>query len=314
MGKFIIVYLTIISSIVVISCTTYKQPAAVNFVDQSQIVGTQPIPNDSCAGINDGVTQCRSQNEQSMCQACCSGVWQQLTLGSGYIECPYGPTDTTFECNSNKYYIGCNYYEQQTLSQQQQQQLINQQQQRLAQYRQKLQEQERLAEQRKEQLQQQQRLAQYRYQQQYLERLSQQQKSLPNEQNYNYNSDPYFNTAPSYRYSRSGRYYETNQYGANLLKQAITYGYEQGFRAGQADREDGWGYNYQDTYAYQDANYGYNGFYVDQNDYNYYYREGFSRGYDDGYNNRYQYGSYSNGNYSVQGAVMSQILNLQSLR
>jgi hypothetical protein len=144
--------------------------------------------------------------------------------------------------------------------------------------------------------------------------LSQQRKSLPNEQNYNYNSDPYFNTAPSYRYSRSGRYYETNQYGANLLKQAVTYGYEQGFRAGQADREDGWGYNYQDTYAYQDANYGYNGFYVDQNDYNYYYREGFSRGYDDGYNNRYQYGSYSNGNYSVQGAVMSQILNLQSLR
>ena len=314
MGKFIIVFLTIISSIVIISCTTYKEPAAVNFVDQSQIVKTQPIPNDSCAGINDGVTQCRSQNGQSMCQACCSGAWQQLTLGSGYIECPYGPTDTTFECNSNKYYISCNYYEQQPLSQQQQQQLINQQQQRLAQYRQKLQEQERLAEQRKEQLQQQKRLAQYRYQQQYSERLSQQQKSLPNEQNYNYNSDPYFNTAPNYRYSRSGRYYETNQYGANLLKKAVNYGYEQGFRAGQADREDGWGYNYQDTYAYQDANYGYNGFYVDQNDYNYYYREGFSRGYDDGYNNRYQYGSYSNGNYSVRGAVMSQILNLQSLR
>ena len=97
MGKFLIVFLTIISSIVIISCTTYKEPAAVNFVDQSQIVKTQAILSGSCAGINDGVTQCRAQNGRSMCQACCSGAWQQLTLGSGYIECPYGPTDTTFE-------------------------------------------------------------------------------------------------------------------------------------------------------------------------------------------------------------------------
>ena len=109
MGKFLIVFLTIISSIVIISCTTYKEPAAVNFVDQAQIVKTQPIPNDSCAGINDGVTQCRTQNGRSMCQACCSGAWQQLVLGSGNIECPYRPTDTTFDCNSNKYNVNCNY-------------------------------------------------------------------------------------------------------------------------------------------------------------------------------------------------------------
>jgi hypothetical protein len=109
MGKFIIVFLTIISSIVIISCTTYKQPAAVNFVDESEIVGTQPIPNDSCAGISDGYTQCRSQNGRSMCHACCNGQWLQLYVSSGDIECPYRPTDTTFDCNSNKYNVNCNF-------------------------------------------------------------------------------------------------------------------------------------------------------------------------------------------------------------
>jgi uncharacterized membrane protein YeaQ/YmgE (transglycosylase-associated protein family) len=203
--------------------------------------------------------------------------------------------------------------EQRRLSQEQQQKLIDQQKQRLAQYRQELQEQERLAEQRKEQLQQQKRMAQYRFQQQYLEDMRQQQKRLQNKQNYNYNNDPYFFTAPNYRYSRNGRYYETNQYGADQLKQAVNYGYAQGYRAGQADREDGWGYNYKDSYAYQDANYGYSGMYMDQNEYNHYFREGFSRGYEDSYNSRYQYGSNSGGNYSILGTVMSQILNFQSL-
>ena len=63
-----------------------------------------------------------------------------------------------------------------------------------------------------------------------------------------------------------------------------------------------------------DANYGYSGYYVDQDEYNYYFREGFRRGYDDGYNSSYQYGAYSNGSYSMLGALLSQILNLQALR
>jgi hypothetical protein len=29
-----------------------------------------------------------------------------------------------------------------------------------------------------------------------------------------------------------GRYYETNQYGAQMLRQSINNGYEEGFRAG----------------------------------------------------------------------------------
>jgi hypothetical protein len=41
--------------------------------------------------------------------------------------------------------------------------------------------------------------------------------------------------------------------------EAVNYGYKHGFRAGQADREDRWRSNHQDSYAYQDADYGYGG-------------------------------------------------------
>jgi len=157
-------------------------------------------------------------------------------------------------------------------------------------------------------------MAQYRFQEHYSERLRQRRVGLQNDRDHDYNDDPYFYTAPNYRYNRGGSYYQTNQYGANLLRQGVNHGYEEGFRAGEADRQDRWGPNYQDSYAYQDANYGYSGYYVDQDDYNYYFREGFRRGYDDGYNSRYQYGSYSNGSYSMLGALMAQILNLQALR
>jgi len=95
-----------------------------------------------------------------------------------------------------------------------------------------------------------------------------------------------------------GSYYETNQYGAQMLRQAINNGYEEGFRAGQADRQDGWGFIPQDAISYEDASYGYDGYYVDQSEYQYYFRQGFDRGYEDGYYSRNQYGRYSNGNAS----------------
>jgi hypothetical protein len=202
---------------------------------------------------------------------------------------------------------------QQRLSEQEQQQRISQQQQRLVQYREHLDQQERLAQQHAAQLQQQKRTAQYRFQQQYFQRLRQQQLRLQNERNYNYGRDPFFYTPPSYRYVRGGRYYETNQYGANLLRQAVNYGYEEGFRAGQADRQDHWGYNFEESYAYRDANYGYSGYYVERDDYNYYFREGFRRGYQDGYYGRYQYGRRSNGKYVILGAVLGAILVLEAL-
>jgi hypothetical protein len=187
------------------------------------------------------------------------------------------------------------------------------QQQRLTQYSQNLDQQQRVWQQHEAALQQQRRMAKYRYQQEYVGHLREQHTRLLNER-HDYDNDPYFYTAWNYRYNRGGRYYETNQYGANLLREAVSYGYEQGFLAGRADRRDRWRYNYQDSYAYQDANYGYNGYYVPQGEYNYYFREGFRRGYEDGYYSRYKYGSYSSGKYTILGAILGSILDMQSLR
>mgnify|MGYP003407095359 FL=1 len=99
-----------------------------------------------------------------------------------------------------------------------------------------------------------------------------------------------------------------------MILQAINYGYEEGFQAGRADRMDRWGYNFREAYAYQDANYGYNGYYVDRGTYNYYFREGFRRGYDDGYYSRYRYGRYNNNRYYPNDSVIRLILNLTNWR
>jgi hypothetical protein len=156
-------------------------------------------------------------------------------------------------------------------------------------------------------------MAQYRYQQQYYERLREQRARMA-AMRYDYANDPYFYTPASYRYSWGGRTYQTNQYGANMLRQALNQGYDEGVRAGRADRQDGWRADYRNAYAYQDANYGYNGYYLSQRDYNYYFRQGFQRGYDDGYYSRDQYGRYDdNGNGSLLQAVLSALLNLQPL-
>ncbi len=66
-------------------------------------------------------------------------------------------------------------------------------------------------------------------------------------------------------------------------------------------------------FGYQDANYGYDGYYVDQSEYQYYFRQGFERGYEDGYTSRSQYGQYSNGTASILGTILETILNLQQI-
>jgi len=204
---------------------------------------------------------------------------------------------------------------QQRLAPQDQQVLISQQQQRLGQYREYLDQQQRVAQQRTVQLQQARRTAQYGVQQQYSARLRQQQSRVQqNQGRYNYRGDPYFYTPSTYRYLRGGRYYDTNQYGLNLLRQAVNFGYDEGVRAGMADRQDRWASGYEDSFAYQDANYGYSGFYVDRDDYNYYFREGFRRGYEDGYNGRYQYGVYTRGKGTILGAVLGAILVFEAIR
>jgi len=155
-------------------------------------------------------------------------------------------------------------------------------------------------------------MAQYRLQQQYIERMREQQREIEREREYDYYDDPYFYTPPIYRYSRGGRYYETNEYGAKAMRRAVQYGYEEGYRAGEADREDGWQPSYRDAYAYQDADYGYDGRYLDHDEYAYYFREGFRRGYADGYGSESRYGSASGGKYEILAEVLSSILGLES--
>ena len=66
-------------------------------------------------------------------------------------------------------------------------------------------------------------------------------------------------------------------------------------------------------FAYRDANYGYNGYYISQDDYNYYFREGFRRGYEDGYHGRFKHGRYSNGKYAILSSVLAGIVICEML-
>jgi flagellar biosynthesis/type III secretory pathway protein FliH len=153
----------------------------------------------------------------------------------------------------------------------------------------------------------------YRYQQQYYWRLLQMLAAW-NWSSYNYYNDPYFYTGNDYRYWRGSNWYYVNRYAADYLRQAINYGYQEGYWAGRADREDGWRYDYRSAFVYRDANYGYRGFYVSRSEYNYYFREGFRRGYEDGYYGHRRYGRSYNGSDVILGSVLSLILNLQAYR
>ncbi len=163
-------------------------------------------------------------------------------------------------------------------------------------------------------LQRQGRTQQYHYQQEYFERLRQQRERLWSYRNYDYDRDAYFYTVPRYRYYRSGNYYVVSDYGVNLIRQALHDGYAEGYRAGRADRLDGWGFDYRSSFAYRDANYGYYGFYVDQSEYNYYFRQGFRRGYEDGYNSQFRYGYYRGGSYGLLDAVLGTIFVVSQFR
>ena len=204
--------------------------------------------------------------------------------------------------------------QRQHLTQQNQQALMDRQELRLDQYRKHLDQQQHAAQQQSAELQRQHREAQYRYQQLYIADLSRQQVRIQSHGVYDYARDLYLFQAPIYRYSRGGRYYETNQFGVDLLRRAVNAGYEQGRLAGLADQQDRWPFNYRNSYGYQDANYGYGGFYVDRLDYNTYFREGFRRGYEDGYYDRSQYGTYANGRTSILAAVLGAILVVEATR
>jgi hypothetical protein len=195
---------------------------------------------------------------------------------------------------------------------QEQQQRAQQEQQREAQYKARLDEQVRVAQQQAAQLQAQKRAAQAAAQEEYAATLRQQQQRLQTPRDYSH--DPYVTTPHTYAYVIRGNTRRTNQYGADVLRQAVREGYRQGFRAGQADREDRRRPSYQASFGYRDANFGYEGRYVDQSDYNYYFREGFRRGYDDGYNSRYRYGAVENGAPVILAALLITILGLKAMQ
>ena len=106
------------------------------------------------------------------------------------------------------------------------------------------------------------------------------------------------------------------------IEQALQAGYNEGYRAGRADRKDHWRYDYRSAFAYQDANYGYDGRYIDQDEYNHYFREGFQRGYEDGYYDRQKYGRKKddgnviegiNDEWLIAGGVVAAIIGYQLL-
>lgn len=109
-----------------------------------------------------------------------------------------------------------------------------------------------------------------------------------------------------YRVYTNGRYYNTDERGAQMLRQAVNSGYQQGFRAGQYDasRRNGYGYNSQSMY--QSGTYGWS--YVDRSQYRYYFQQGFQKGYQDGYYRRSQYG---NNGTNILSSILSTILNIQ---
>jgi hypothetical protein len=173
---------------------------------------------------------------------------------------------------------------------------------------------ERLARERAQQIQRQRRHSYYRYQQGYVNRMNSYWRRN-DWRRYDYWNDPYFWSPPAYRYRYAGQYYQINDYGADLLRDAVNRGYHEGFLAGQADREDRWRGDYRDSYVYEDATYGYRGLYVDQRQYAYYFRQGFDRGYADGYHSRYQYGYRDEGDNTLKilAGVLAGILILEAI-
>ena len=96
-----------------------------------------------------------------------------------------------------------------------------------------------------------------------------------------------------------------------MLERSVTLGYGEGSRAGVSDREDRWRFDYRNAYGYQDAMFGYDSYAVDLNEYRYYFREGFRRGYEDGYYGRSRYGAYSNGSFNLVAGGLHIVLNLR---
>jgi hypothetical protein len=194
---------------------------------------------------------------------------------------------------------------------QEQQQRVNDQRQRDTAYRAVLANQVRSTQRASAALQRQKRSAQYTVSKQYAANLRLQQQRLNTPRDVQ--RDPYYSAPMTFRYTVGSTDRTTNKYGADVMRQAVSNGYRQGFEAGRADRRDHWPSSYQQSYGYRDANFGYDGNYLPQSDYNYYFREGFRRGYEDGFAKHSQYGTVVNGSPSILGTILTGILGLHNI-
>lgn len=122
-----------------------------------------------------------------------------------------------------------------------------------------------------------------------------------------------------YRVYRNGSYYNTDNRGAELLRQAVNEGYRQGFTAGRTDRNSRRRADWSNSKVYRTGTYGYAS-HVNRSQYQYYFRQGFQRGYQDGSNSRfqdgyegqYEYGYRENGSLNILGTILNQVLNIRS--
>ena len=136
----------------------------------------------------------------------------------------------------------------------------------------------------------------------------------------------YYNVQPTvtvtsgrYRIYRNGRYYNTDNNGADMLRQAVNEGYRQGFAAGRSDRQGRRNISWTNNNVYRTGTYGYSSG-VDRSQYQYYFQQGFQRGYQDGSNSQYQdgyvgnyqYGYNEGGTLNVLGTILNEVLNIQT--
>jgi len=131
--------------------------------------------------------------------------------------------------------------------------------------------------------------------------------------NYRYNGQVVANTNPyqtrgMYRINMNGQYYNVDNRGYNLLREAVNRGYQQGYQVGMRDRRYG-RYNYNGNSVYMSGSYGYDS-YVARNQYQYYFQQGFQRGYEDGFYSRTQYGYRTGSTTNILGGVLNTILNI----
>lgn len=175
---------------------------------------------------------------------------------------------------------------------------------------------ERVEDERSAGLQRQRRYAQDRYRQGYRDRLQERRRHRTEWQPFDYERDAYLDAPASVRYAYGGRWYETNAYGADALRDAANSGYEEGFRSGEADREDGWSRGaYRDSFAYQDADLAYDGrSSAPSFQHAHFFREGVRRGYEDGRHDRRRYGRTEDGHYLLLSTVLAGLLAFEALR